>query len=26
MQKILQFLNDLSLNNNREWFIANKER
>ena len=26
MQKILQFLNDLSLNNNREWFLANKER
>ena len=26
MQKILQFLNDLSLNNNREWFIAIKER
>lgn len=26
MQKILHFLNDLSLNNNREWFLANKER
>lgn len=26
MQKILKFLNDLARNNNREWFLANKER
>lgn len=26
MEKILQFLRDLSCNNNREWFAANKQR
>lgn len=26
MKEILDFLRDLSLNNNREWFLANKER